>query len=1136
MMIGKVSGNSRGFGACRRHMLAIFMTLTVLLVWGASPTIAQTITGAIRGTVTDPSGAVVSGAKVTATNVGTGVSNSTTSDRSGLYNIQFLPIGSYTVTASAPGFDTSKIGPFSLQIDQTVKINAKLNVGKSATTVAVASDTSPVLQTQDATMGTTITANTLANLPMNGLNVTTATILLPGAVLTTPAALGGSDATERDTSSAAVPSFNGNRQQVNNYVLDGVEVNETLNNLIGYNPAPDSLQQMRVITGNANAEYGNVNGGEVIMVTKGGTNKFHGSVYEYFQNDSLAANTWANNFSGAAKSVFSQNQYGATIGGPIIKNKLFFFGDYEGVRFNTSGPGVASVATAKMRTGDFSQVLAVQGIQLYNTQNGFTPYPNNHIPIQSPVARFLFANPSLYPLPNKTPTDGLDQNNYLGTFKAITRNNQGDVRVDYTASPKDNVMARYSIGDPYDDTTKPILDIFFPSSNDYPFQSFVTNWVHTFSPSLINEFRAGYSRVRWIQGEPTDPSGQFGLKGDQKVGIPLPNQAYNGFSGMFFSTAESNVGNPAVVTSFVDNTFDYGDDLTWEHGNHITKFGVQVLRYQQNSFYPGNQGVLGLFAYGGQFTGNPLLTSTGNKLASGYGFADFVLDDSDFAGIGGVAGPTGQRQYRDAAYMQDDWKVRPNLTLNLGLRYGYDQPIYEVHNKEVNVNLADPSLGKAGLEFAGKNGNSRALYNPFYYEFMPRIGFAWQPNPREVVRGAYGITDDLEGTGANLRLTENPPFLKSFIANASSPTATSGGTPLKVQNGFATAPGNVAVSNTFYRAWAKNLRPALVQQFNLTTQYLVTNQTSVQLGYVGEIGQHLVVPEQANQWPSPCSGKKCTNAPFYNLVGQYGAILVTQSEGIETYNALQAVLQHQQSNGLMYTINYTWSKSLTNNPGFYGVPGVAGTSPFWQNLYDPRADYGPSGYDTRNAINATAVYQLPFGRQAKFGANWNKLTNEALGGWSISGDAVLYSGFPVTINSPNNANVNSYGSRANQYLQLRLKHQTVQDWFGTDPSAKPCSGTFNGTCAYGPELPNTFGTAHVGTERAPGYRQIDLSAFKAFQIHNSTLVQFRADAFNAFNMASYGAPNSYVTSGNFGQITSTLSPPRQLQLSADFQF
>jgi hypothetical protein len=304
---------------------------------------------------------------------------------------------------------------------------------------------------------------------------------------------------------------------------------------------------------------------------------------------------------------------------------------------------------------------------------------------------------------------------------------------------------------------------------------------------------------------------------------------------------------------------------------------------------------------------------------------------------------------------------------------------------------------------------------------------------------------------------------------------------------------------------------------------------------VGQLAQHLIVPQNGNQWPAPCTSS-CTNAPFYNLVGQTGLVKITQSEGVGNYNAMQVQLQHQQSNGLEYTLNYTFSKALTNNVGFYGVSGVSEASPYWQNSFDPQADYGPASYDTRHNVTGTVVYQLPFGNQKYFGGSWNRPMDEILGGWTISGDAILYAGFPDTIQSPNNANVNALTARANRYGPLKVVHRSVHDWWGTDPSAIPCTGPSNGVCAYGPELPNTFGTAGVGTQRAPGYRQIDLSLFKSFKIFREQNLLFRGDFFNTFNLASYSDPDSGVTDSTFGQITSTNSPPRQIQFAVKYLY
>ena len=1132
------------------------LLLAAGLLFGATGAFAQTITGRITGSVLDQSGAAVPGATVTVTNLATGVTTDTRSDSSGVYNFQFLPIGSYSVAGSAQGFQKTSVGPLTLEIDQIANIDIKLSVGQVSQTVSVSSETGAVLQTQNSTLATTVTANTIENLPLSGLNFQVAAVFVPGAVLPRYDLEGSASGFERDTTSATLPSFNGNRQQGNNYIMDGIEINETTNNLIGYNPAPEAIQEMKTITGNADAEYGDVNGGEILLVTKAGTNRFHGSAYEYYENQALTANLWSNNNhpTPIPKGIFHQNLFGVTFGGPVLKNKLFFFGDYEGTRNNSSGTATATVATTKMRTCsttcDFSELLTTPGVQLYNVSNGWTaatPYVNNQIPLNNPVAAYVFAHPEIYPTPNRTADAGtVDRNNYGAPTAGLIKNNQGDLRVDWAVSGKDSLMFRYSDGEGYDLSSKVVLPITFPANNDYPFHSGVVNWVHTFSPSLVNQGRAGMSRVQWFNGIPTDLTGKFGLKGNSLVGIPAP-QAYAGFSQINLSSSESNVGTAGIVQDFLDNIFTYGDDLIWQHGKHTTKFGVQIRRYQENNYYAGNYGALGQFLYNGQYTANPNAPVKGT--GAGYGFADFVLDQAYSVDVGGVAGPTGQRQYRDAYYVQDDWKMLPNLTLNLGVRYGYDQPIWEVHNKEVNVDISKAAQCTAAdapsnpcLMFAGQNGNSRALYNPFYGEVMPRFGFAWQFNSKLVLRGGYGITDFLEGTGANLRPTLNPPFFSQFVNSPATPSATTGGTPLSVKSGFS---NGKQAAITQYNAWDKHLRPATVQQFNLTTEYLVNSHTTASVGYVGEVGQHLIVPASPNQWTQ---ANVPTSAPFYNLVGSGGFVVLTASAAVENYNALQATLRHHQSSGLEYTLNYTWSKAMTNNPGFYGISGVNTASAYWQDYYHPKTDYGPSGFDARQTLNGTAVWQLPFGKGRRFGSNWNRAVDEALGGWRLSGDTILHTGFPTNMTGANNGGFHARTARANQYRPLKVVHQSVQHWFGTDLSANPCTGPDNGTCAYGSDSLGQFGSAHVNNgPRAPGYRIIDMSLFKSFPTFEDQSLTFRVDAFNAFNMASYYAP-AFVSAANGvsaanwpdksveGQITQTASPARQLQLSLLYRF
>jgi len=1172
------------------------MLLAVVMLLGVSSAVAQTITATVRGTIMDPTGAVLAGVSVTATNVATNVKTGTVTNQNGAYNIQFLPIGQYKIIVVAAGFQTESVGPINLEIDQIAKIDAKLKLGSTSVTVDVSSDVTPTLQTQDSALESTISGNTLSTLPLNGLNFQSATLFVPGSVDPSLAYMASSDGNERTTDWYATPSFNGARAQTNNYILDGVEMNETLNNLSAYNPAPDAIEEMRVITANASAEYGNVNGGEILIVTKGGTNHYHGSAYELFQNSSMAANSWSNGYNHITPPAFTQDQFGATIGGPVRiphvfngKDKLFFFGDYLGYRYHSGGQAKATVPTVAMRTCpvvngvatcDFSEVgtPAYGSTQLYNNQvpGGFSnaiPYGNcatdpttcNQVPLVNPVAKFLFAHPEVLPLPNTKSLSELtgnadgDADNYVGFTKGQTQNNQGDARVDWKATDRDAVMGRYTYGDAFDFTPHALLPVFFPTANDYPFQSFVASWVHTFSSSIVNEFRPGFTREVWDNNVPLDPSGLFGTSGNSKVGIKFPNQPFAGFSAMNYGSWESNVGTTAIVTQFHENNFFYGDNLTWQRGHHTIKFGAQVVRYQQNTYYAGNAGAMGSFGYSGQYSENTLANTCGintNAACGGYGYSDFVMDQAGSASVGGVSGDNGQRQYRNAYYAQDDWRLFSNLTLNIGLRWAHDQPIYEVNDKEDTADLSNMANIPGTVIFAGKNGASRALYNPTYLNFMPRVGFAWQVEPRIVVRGGYGMTDDLEGTGLNWRMTMNAPFQGSFVAAPTPPTPTSPGlTPLTVENGFALAPGNVSTSYYNFAAYSPNLKPAVIQQFNLAVEYLIDSKTSAKVGYVGELGQHLITPTEADQFTTPasgilndyeCDGVRAPAAPACNLVGNWGNLQVTESEGFSNYNALQATIRHQNSKGLEYTFNYTWARAMTNNAGFYGVAGVSEASSFFQDVHNERGDYGPAGQDARQAFNGYFTYELPFGRGEKYGAKMNRVVDEAVGGWKVSGSVVMYSGFPLTMGSGENYYVNSWGAHANQYRKMKITNRSISHWFGDDPSAIPClttdaNGTTidNGTCAYGGESYTGFGNAQNGSERAPGFRQVDLSAFKAFKIRNSQTLQLRGEAFNALNMASYAAPNGYLysyNSGTFGRITGTNSSQRIMQVSLHYRF
>ncbi len=600
---------------------------------------AQTVTGSVTGTVTDQSGAVIPGATVVAHNVDTGVDSTATSDSAGLYRIGFLPIGQYQVTIDAQGFGKKTVPLFHLEALQTATFNVTLAAGGGSTTVNV-TEAAPILNTNDPTLSSTFTTNTIQNFPLNGLDFSALTLYVPGAVTT--AGTSGTTSIERSTYYTDTVNLNGNRAQANNFTLDGIDINETFNNLISYSPAPEALQEIKVVTANAPADYGNVNGGDVVSILKSGTNQFHGSAYGYVQDFRMNANSWSNNHSSPIVAVnpYSQAQFGGSFGGPILHDKLFFFVDYLGSRYHKGGISTTSVFTQAMRGGDFSALLSASTpVQLYDPENGYAPYVNDqNVPILNPVANFLFANTSLYPLPNATPTDGVAANDLQGPTRSYKANNQGDIKVEYDLRASDKITGFYTMSTAYDEQT-PLLAIQFTGPNLYPTKVTGANWVHIFSPAIVNSARIGFTRTIWAQNFPTDPTGLFGTTGDAKVGIPFPNQSFDGYSAQNISGGVTAGGNAVFGGGLIDNTYSYIDDLTWQRGKHTVNVGVQGLRYQNNYPTANNNGYLGILSYSGVYTSNA-------AEAGGYGGADFVLDRVNQAAATLASVNVGQRQWR----------------------------------------------------------------------------------------------------------------------------------------------------------------------------------------------------------------------------------------------------------------------------------------------------------------------------------------------------------------------------------------------------------------------------------------------------------------------------------------------------------
>jgi hypothetical protein len=1102
-----------------KHWFGVLAVFLSLLAWTAS---AQTITASITGTVTDPSGAIVPNVKVTATNVGTNLTYTATSNESGVFNLLFLPVGQYTVSSETQGFKKTVVGPFPLEVNQTARVDVKLEVGETTQSVEI-KDFAPILQTDSTQTGDVLSSNKLTSLPLNGRNFVSLTLLMPGAVSPNPSGM--------NNRFGARPYVNGNREQTNNFMLDGVDVNDSIDNRVGYSPNVDALEEIKVLTGNAAAEFGNAGGATVMLQTKSGTNEFHGNVFEFLRNNILDANGYFRNrnVSTSKRTGFRRNIFGGTLGGPIVRNKAFFFVDYEGTLARADGPATASVAPLDWRSGDLSRFPNT----IVDPTTG-QPFQGKQIPVArfSPVARFLFANPTLYPLPNQAGTGNLGVGgNYASSTASKTDNHQADAKVDYRVTDKDNIMGRWSIGRYESGASRAVLPVLLTGLQNGPTQSFVLNWVRTISPTIVNEARAAYSRVV-IQDTVNDWSGLLGADGNQKFGIP-GGQPIPGLSGITLGGGLTGVGTGASLSNTADNKFIYYDNLTWQKSKHLLKMGGQFMRYQQNRYYAGNNGALGLFRYTGTYTG--------------LDFADFLIDALNGKGRGSATGTWGHRFWRSALFFQDDFKVTRTFTLNLGLRWEYMQPIYEVADRQVNVDTYSGELIFPG----GKYG--RAGYKGYPHQYMPRIGFAWSLNNNLVFRAGYAYQSFMEGTGANLRTTLNPPF---FIETDFSYDPRTPGT---IRTGFSDVvtanirldmprPAGVVAPQLQGRAWDINLRPQTTSQVNATLEYQFGQATSISAGYVGQKGTHLVAPVEANQ-PRPGTGPFSTwteinsRRPLYNILPNLGNIARTESNATMDYHALQVTGRRRFSGGLEFLAAYTWGKTLTDNLGYYGSANTSGEGAYWQNAYDRRSNRGPAFFDVRHNFTIGGLYQLPYGKGQKFGSSAPGIVDAILGGWSLNYSLAARTGFPLTVRANDRTGQAVRGNvRANRYrdLQINESAQTVDNYFGlpADRTTLFCAGGVDdGRCAYGQPADGQFGSSGIGTEKGPSFFNLDFSVGKKFNVTERQYLDFRAEFFNGLNHVSWVPPGLNINSpATFGTIGGQVQNPRNIQFGLKYHF
>jgi hypothetical protein len=1149
--------------------------LVVLTVAGAmamlTPAWGQEVTAGIVGTVSDPSGAPIKGAEVKATDTERGSVWTAETNDTGSYNLLRLPIGTYGLRVAAAGFQTAEQPPFTLVLNQTARVNVQMKVGRASETVEV-SGSAPVLQTENAQVSTVLDANTVSGLALTTRNYVQLTLLTPGTISVDPASMNtGSNTAEE----GGRPYINGNREQSNNFLLDGVDNNQASDNLLGFTPSPDAIGEFNLITQNASAEFGNYNGGIVNAVIKSGTNRYHGDIFEFFRNDFFNANKWENGLTkGTPVGVLPTpklrwNMFGGTVGGPIIKNKLFFFADYQGGRLDhPASAGTITVLTANEIGGNFSGLTT----QLYNpcaagtggttgvqctilAPGARSVIPGNMIsPSMLDPAFTALVTSSLYPKAIATLPSGFGQ--AIDTIAQQYNSDQGDIKVDFVPSDKDHVFARFSKGDQYDPTTHSVA-LLGNNVNEAYLLHGALDWTHTFSPNLMNDVRFGKNYVKLPHGLTTfDASvgalgNTIGISGGNPNGIiGLPEFGFSGGSITNINAGTlTNLGAADVVEKFSSTVTQFDDVLIYTHGRHVIKTGFQANRYNINVFYSGNGGELGALLYGLGAGGNYSGNGTGGDPS-----ADWALGVPEDVGRGTSSGGWHQRDWLFAGFVQDDWRFTNTLTLNLGVRYEARTPWVELNNHQAAVNMLTGALEFPGntpvpAGVVGSNGFSRGLYKSTYGwpDIQPRLGFAWSPGfggGKTVVRGAFTISSYLEGTGTNLRLTQNPPFTPPQV-EASNVASGSGYTTETAFGAAAPPTGDPFIGATML-TWGSTVQPSIADQWNLSIQQQIANNTTFQVGYVGQRTTHLMVPEWLSQGDLQSNGTVTypliggqnpvgtvingvtTTAVTYGPNG-FGNVKDTASVGNMNYNALQVVLQKRYSHGLEAQVSYSFQKCMTNDDGYYGTWGAttqAGPSGnYWQNLYNPNGDYARCYWDSTHVLSAYAVYDLPVGRGKQYGHDLPAAVNAVVGNWSINPIISWHSGFPLSLYGASNSGTGSPENRPDCIGAVQYpKTVSVQglQWFAQGSFANAAAGTFGNCPAQGPVI-------------GPGYADADISLQKNFPITENMKVQFRADFLNVFNHPNFAVPNDSCCTGTFGVISGT-QDAREMQFALKLYF
>jgi len=1187
-----------------RRRSFVIAAIGVLGLISATVAWAQKDMGSIVGLVKDSTGAVVADAKVTVSDVERGTTFETTTNSSGEYVAGPMRIGQYKVTVEKTGFKKAVAGPIALNVQDRLAVDITLQIGTVSETMTV-STTTPQLETETSELGQVVGSHTATTLPLNGRNFAQLAQLAVGVAPSEPGSR---------TETSYGFSSNGARALQNNFLLDGIDNNANLGDVLNgsayvIQPSVDAIGEFKVETNSYSAEFGRGNGAIMNAVIKSGTNGLHGDVYEFFRNDHLDGR---NAFDFFGRTQYQQNQFGATLGGPIKKDRTFFFVDYEGLRIRQALPQLELIPTPQQLNGDFSsfldlttQILDGSGNavvdcsgnptylgEMFNPRltvtsglnaSGFcgvpiavdnTGAPTNIFPATGPSAINPVASgiAALFPQPNVN----INGNNFLVDPKKSLNQNNFDVRVDHRFTDKDNFFARFSYEDQPIFTPGPFggfLDGggFTAGNQDNAYRSAAISELHTFSPTLLNEFRFGYNRINSHRFQPnsnTDVSGQLGL-----LGVPFA-PGIGGLPSICFVDYAC-IGSSDFLPSIEkQNSFVLNENLIWIRGRHSMKVGTELRKEQFTIFQDSSP--RGDLSYGPDFTSNPGLPvdENGNP-TGGDDIASFLLGVPDGANIVNLHGPDYHRN-TFAFFAQDDIRVNDKLTMNLGLRYELFRPVTESKNQEATFDFGTDTLiipkGQTAqltptiasylpLQATGSPG----LVQPDYKDFAPRIGFAYKLTNKLVMRSGYGIFYGGVENGPFSFPSPgfNPPFFitQSFSAPCGNPVnpdanpadpgncaigvkyPIGGGAPdtsLMINNFWTQGyPANSLVdpNNPALYSIDLHIKTPMMQQWHFGMEYQLPGDTVVELSYAGSHGSRLYGFYNGNQ-ATPSTDPNAPLAPRRPFPAVDATIDSFRSDTISNYHSLQARIEKRASHGLQFEASYTYSHSLDDASS--ASLGSLNNGDFRDQRF-PQLEYGNSDFDVRQHLVVSYAWELPIGKGKAVGGNASGFANGVIGNWQIAGIVSASTGNWFTVTDPfNNAANNDCGGT----VSYNCSRPNVIG----NPNGTPCvPGTFFNTCAFESDLtPGTYGNEGRNITHGPGYQVWDMTIMKAFPIKEQMRFEFRSDFFNIWNHVNplwgpFGAAGQVepvaieIGTPQFGQLQAA-KDPRFIQFAMKFYF